>query len=293
MEELARSDLAAECGAIRDTKGVSVQSAESGGCEILRVQIRSPEAAARIGKPEGRYVTLDCGDITALDGRESDRVKCALAVEIRDMAERMCARRVGQSFSLLVVGLGNAEITPDAIGPQAVRHLSVTRHLRRADRALFSTMGLCEISALAPGVLGQTGLEAAEVVKGAAAASHPDLVIAIDALAARSLSRLAGTVQLSDAGICPGSGVGNRRWALNKESIGVPVMALGVPTVVDSATLALDALKQAGYESLSAELRGELLAWQRFAVAPKEIDLLVTSAAVLLAEAIEKAFSID
>lgn len=293
MENFARSDLAAECQGVDDTKGVSVSRSEIGGCEILRVQIRSEEAAERIGKPQGRYVTLDCGDIHSLDELESESVKRALSVEIREMAERMCARRVGPGFSLLVVGLGNADITPDAVGPETVRRLSVTRHLRRMDNALFSTVGLCEISALTPGVLGQTGVETVELVRGAAEAIAPDLVIAIDALAARSLSRLAATVQLSDSGIQPGSGIGNARRALNRETVGYPVMALGVPTVVDSSTLVFDALDGAGYNTSSPELREKLHNGRRFFVAPKEIDLLVSSVGVLLAESVEKAFSTD
>ncbi|MBQ3483784.1 MAG: GPR endopeptidase [Clostridia bacterium] len=292
MEDFARSDLAAECGAGTEGEGVRVSRAEAGGCEILRVQIKSEEAAARIRKPQGRYVTVECGNIRMLDEVESERVSCALAVEIREMAERMCGRRVGQGFSVLVAGLGNAEITPDAVGPETVRRLSVTRHLRRFDTALFSTLGLCEIAALTPGVLGQTGLETVELVQGAARSAQPDLVIAVDALAARSTDRLAATVQLSDTGIHPGSGIGNARRALNRETVGVPVMAIGVPTVVDSATLAADLLARAGHTEPDEALRAELENGRSFFVAPKEIDLLVSSVGVLLAAALEKAFTV-
>ena len=292
MEDFARSDLAAECGAGTEGEGVRVSRAEAGGCEILRVQIKSEEAAARIRKPQGRYVTVECGNIRMLDEVESERVSCALAVEIREMAERMCGRRVGQGFSVLVAGLGNAEITPDAVGPETVRRLSVTRHLRRFDTALFSTLGLCEIAALTPGVLGQTGLETVELVQGAARSAQPDLVIAVDALAARSTDRLAATVQLSDTGIHPGSGIGNARRALNRETVGVPVMAIGVPTVVDSATLAADLLARAGHTEPDEALRAELENGRSFFVAPKEIDLLVSAVGVLLAAALEKAFTV-
>jgi len=291
MQDFARSDLAAECGAGSEGEGVRVSRVEAAGCEILRVQIKSEEAAARIRKPQGRYVTLECGNIRTLDEVESEQVSRALAVEIREMAERMCGRRVGQGFSVLVAGLGNAEITPDAVGPETVRRLSVTRHLRRFDSALFSTLGLCEIAALTPGVLGQTGLETVELVRGAAKAASPDLVIAVDALAARSTERLAATVQLSDTGIHPGSGIGNTRRALNRETVGVPVMALGVPTVVDSSTLAADLLARAGYTEPDEALRAELENGRSFFVAPKEIDLLVSAVGVLLASALEKAFA--
>lgn len=292
MVDYTRSDLAAECGAGTGGEGVRVQRVHAGGCEILRVQIKTEDAAARIRKPVGRYVTVECGDIRMMDEVEMERARCALAVEIREMAERMCGKRVGSGFSLLVAGLGNAEITPDAIGPQTVRRLSVTRHLKRMDGALFSTVGLCEISALVPGVLGQTGMETVELVQGAVRAARPDLVIAVDALAARSAARLAATVQLCDTGIHPGSGIGNSRKGLNTKTVGVPVMALGVPTVVDSCTLVYDALQQAGCDSLSDEVRAGLEGGRDFFVAPKEIDLLVSSVAVLLAGSIEKAFSL-
>lgn len=292
MEDFARSDLARECGCDTDGEGVRVRRCEAGGCEILRVQIRTLEAAERIGKPMGCYVTVDCGNILMLDEVESERVRCALAVEIREMAERMSDCRVNSGFSVLVVGLGNSEITPDAIGPETVRRLSVTRHLRQMDHALFSTVGLCEISALSPGVLGKTGLEAVELVRGAVSAASPNLVIAVDALAARSAGRLVSTVQISDTGIHPGSGIGNRRRALNAETVGVPVMALGVPTVVDSSTLVYDALRRSGCDEPSEELRRALEEGKGYFVSPKEIDLLVSATGVLLAGALEKAFSL-
>ncbi len=293
MERMWRSDLAAECGVETERDGVRVSRSEAGGCTITRVQIKSAAAAERLGKPCGRYVTLECGSIRELDEVEADRVRCALAVEIREMAQRMCGGRIGTGFSVLVAGLGNAEITPDAIGPETVRRLSVTRHLRRLDTALFSTLGLCEISALTPGVLGQTGLETVELVRGAVQACHPDLVVAVDALAARSTDRLAATVQLSDAGIHPGSGIGNNRKALNAESVGAPVMALGVPTVVDSTTLIADAMEEFGFGEREEEIRSFLTAKQGFFVSPKEIDLLVNGTGILLAGALEKAFRTD
>jgi GPR endopeptidase len=152
----------------------------------------------------------------------------------------------------LVVGLGNSEITPDAIGPFSVRKLNVTRHLRGIDEKLYDTIGRCEISALFPGVLGQTGIETVELIRGAAENAHPDVVLVIDALAARSCDRLAATVQLSDSGINPGSGIGNHRKAICRETVGVPVIALGVPTVVNSATLVYDALHKAGIDGVFA-----------------------------------------
>ena len=293
MDEFARSDLASECGCEEDREGVRVLKKGGAGFEILQVQIKTEQAAARMGKPTGRYVTLECGDIHLLDDLEADRVRCALSVEIREMAERMTATRVKSGFSVLVAGLGNRELTSDAVGPETVRRLSVTRHLKRYDGALFSTLGLCEISALTPGVLGQTGLETVELVKGAVRSVAPDLVVAVDALAARSTDRLASTFQLSDTGIQPGSGIGNHRAALNRETVGVPVMALGVPTVVESSTLIYDALEKAGMDTHEPSLRRLLENGRGFFVSPKEVDLLIPSISVLLAGALEKAFSVE
>ena len=282
----SQSDLAVECG-VCEGEGVRVQRVQGGGCEVLRVRIESEGAAARIGKPQGRYVTVDCGSVCELDEREEERVCRAVAVEIREMAQRMCQRQIGGELCVLAVGLGNAEMTADALGPQAVRALSVTRHLPREMRAFLGGNGACDIAAILPGVPGQTGMETAELIRGAVLALKPDLVIAVDALAARAPARLAATVQLCDAGIRPGSGVGQKRRALTQETLGVPVMALGMPTVIRCDTLLADAL---GAQD-AARLAG-LDGMRDLCVCPKEIDLIVTRAGRLLARAIEKAFQL-
>lgn len=291
MKSFVCSDLASECGCTTDREGIRVSRQQAGDCEIVRVQIKTKEGAAQVGKPCGRYVTVECGDICHLDELAFDEVRRTLAVEIKEMAERMTGKRVGADFSVLVAGLGNADMTPDAVGPETVRRLFITRHLKTSNVLAGLPHALCEIAAFSPGVLGQTGLETQELVQGAVGAAHPDLVIAIDALAARETARLGTTVQLADNGIQPGGGIGCGRRALTRETVGVPVMALGVPTVVNSATLIFDALSVLGVGE-SGEI-GELLEAKRgFFVAPKEIDLLVSAAGVLLAAAVEKAFSL-
>lgn len=292
MVEFARSDLAVECGADTQGEGLHVQRTQVGECEILRVQIKSDEVARETGKPIGRYVTVECGSIATLSAEETERVRCAVAVEIRDLAERMCARRIGSDFFVLVVGLGNAAMTPDAIGPETVRQLCVTRHLEAGERMALQARMLCEIAALAPGVTGQTGLEVQELIRGAVETLHPDLVVAVDALAARSPARLAATVQLSDTGIRPGGGIGQPRRAITAQSVGVPVMAVGVPTVVDSATLVADALSDAGLSVFGEEIEKRLQTGQNLLVSPREIDLVVPAVGMLLAGALEKAFSV-
>ena len=195
-----------------------------------------------------------------------------------------------KASSVLTVGLGNRDITADALGPKTVDGLLVTRHIKEYKPDIFEKIGQREMSALCPGVVGQTGIETFELIEGAVKRVCPDLVIVIDALAARSVDRLATTVQISDTGIAPGSGIGNKRRRIDRESLGVPVLAVGVPTVVDSATLVYDALGRAGIEETSEELERVLENSRSFFVSLKESDVAVSESARLLANAINYAF---
>nr|WP_297172858.1 GPR endopeptidase [uncultured Agathobaculum sp.] len=215
------------------------------GFAVTEVDILSSQAAREIGKPCGRYLTLE---LDALIRREEDafpRACRALSELLRGLLPESA-----QSGPILVAGLGNRMITPDAIGPQAADHVIATRHLVEQVPDVFAAWR--PVSALAPGVLGQTGLETGEVVCGVLDRIQPAAVIAIDALAAGRLSRLLRTVQLADTGITPGAGVGNARAALNRKTLGVPVIAVGVPTVVDGATLAHEIAGQLGGTSCEA-----------------------------------------
>lgn len=296
MEDYSRSDLACESGAIVKGDGrlpSEVYCEERvGDYTVSRLRIRDEENARRVGKPQGTYVTVSCGKIWLMDGGEQDALAALLAKEIRAMCAAACGRGVDRGFGVLVAGLGNADITPDAIGPDSVRRLNVTRHLRAFDEALYDTVGRCEISAVFPGVLGQTGIETVELIRGAAENARPDVVLAIDALAARSCERLAATVQLSDNGIHPGSGIGNNRKAICRETVGVPVVALGVPTVVNSATLVYDALRRAGIDEIRPELRQVLENGRSFFVSPKESDVITDRVSDLIAQAVDLAFTI-
>ncbi len=278
-----RSDLAAECTLGVSSEGVRHCEVTCEGCRIFRVRICSDEAAQRVGKPKGHYVTLECGDVWALDEREMASVRRALAVELRDMLVRALGGSAPRS--VLVAGLGNAELTPDAVGPLTVTHLFATRGAHTA----HTLQSVCAISALSVGVSAKTGLETLEFLRGIVREIAPDAVLAVDALAARDPARLGCTVQLADTGICPGSGVDAARVALNCETLGVPVIALGVPTVVDSATLTLDVLERAGYAPDGDAMDDALRRARRFFVAPREIDLLVRASGLLLAGAIERA----
>ena len=214
------------------------------GFAVHEVRILSEDAAREIGKPQGRYLTLE---LDALIRREEDafpRACKALSTLLRELLPHP------NDGPVLIAGLGNRMITPDAIGPQTADHVIATRHLVAQSPAIFADWR--PVSALAPGVLGQTGVETGEVICGVLDRVRPAAVIAVDALAAGRLSRLLRTVQLADTGITPGAGVGNARAALNKETLGVPVIAVGVPTVVDGATLSHEISSQLGQPACEA-----------------------------------------
>lgn len=214
------------------------------GFAVHEVRILSEDAAREIGKPQGRYLTLE---LDALIRREEDafpRACKALSTLLRELLPHP------NDGPVLIAGLGNRMITPDAIGPQTADHVIATRHLVAQSPAIFADWR--PVSALAPGVLGQTGVETGEVICGVLDRVRPAAVIAVDALAAGRLSRLLRTVQLADTGITPGAGVGNARAALNKETLGVPVIAVGVSTVVDGATLAHEISSQLGQPACEA-----------------------------------------
>ena len=214
------------------------------GFAVHEVRILSEDAAREIGKPQGRYLTLE---LDALIRREEDafpRACKALSTLLRELMPHP------NDGPVLIAGLGNRMITPDAIGPQTADHVIATRHLVAQSPAIFADWR--PVSALAPGVLRQTGVETGEVICGVLDRVRPAAVIAVDALAAGRLSRLLRTVQLADTGITPGAGVGNARAALNEETLGVPVIAVGVPTVVDGATLAHEISSQLGQPACEA-----------------------------------------
>ena len=257
-----RTDLALEAHElwrqnVGEHPGVTTREHDAFGYGVTVVEVSEPAAARALGKPMGTYITLDLRPYWAHAEDALERAATAVGAELRSL--------IPGAKTALVVGLGNDAMTPDAIGPQVAEHVLVTRHLMR-DEAFAS---LTAVSVLVPGVLGRTGMEAAETIRGAVRTVRPDVLIAVDALASRSLERVCTTVQLSDTGIVPGSGVGNRRRALNRATLGIPVIAVGVPTVVDVHTLALDILEEAGAADIDpAVLRGR----GGVMVTPRDID---------------------
>lgn len=203
------------------------------GVKITKVEILDEAGAKAMARPIGNYVTIE-----ALDMMESKRVSESLSRELRSMLKAGANKDI-EKMSVLVVGLGNRDVTPDSLGPSVVSNLDVSRHIFMLRDEEHKSYGL---SAVIPGVMAQSGMESAEMVSGIVKQIQPDMVIAIDALAARNTKRLNTTIQLADTGIHPGSGVGNHRQGLNKETLGVPVIAIGIPTVIDAATIVSDAM---------------------------------------------------
>ncbi len=292
MENYCRTDLAAELFGAPDRLPrcvVSEVDITPSGFKKERHRLSSEY----LGKPAGDYLTIYCGHVHELDDDAFFGLARDLALELSSAVERVTEKNISPDLSVLVAGLGNRELTPDALGPGAVELINATLHLADASPELFSSLGCCRLSAIAPGVLGQTGIEAADIIRGAVEATRPDIVIAIDALAAGELQRLVSTIQLGDSGIRPGSGVQNHRSALDRESLGVPVLALGAPTVVDSAAIVFDALRKAGIEDPSNELLSVLNNGRSFFVAPKDADTVVKSLCRLFADAVNIAFGIN
>lgn len=288
----ARTDLAVESGGGGKTVplGVARSTERHAACVLHRMTVTTSEAAVALGRPIGTYVTLECAPLYQLERTEAVRITELLSEELRGMTRALCGRFPGEELGVLIAGLGNARLTADAIGPETVGRLHATRHLRERDPSLFHALGCSALSALAPGVLDETGIETLELLRGAVRSVHPDLVVVVDALAARDCARLASTIQLSDSGIIPGSGIGDLRTAITAETLGVPVVALGVPTVVDSATLVCDALERAHIEEIGDELAAVLENGRSFFVSPKESDLICTAVSTLFADAITSAF---
>ena len=243
--------------------GVKAGKSRREGYPVTKVEILDDQGAQTLGKPVGTYLTLD---LTAYWQRKEDyfdRAVRALGAELKQM--------LPSDGAALVIGLGNRAMTPDAVGPLTLESVLITRHLRAAMPKQFG--GFRPVSAFSVGVLGTTGVESAEAVRGLVKEVKPDFVIAVDALASRRTGRVCATVQLSDSGIVPGSGVGNHRSALNKESLGVPVFAVGIPTVVDAATLAADLLEESGVTEFDEKrLRSRK---QPMTVTPRDIDAQV------------------
>lgn len=308
-----RTDLALEAKEIyqekhrkeKDIDGIEVINEIDNDIKVTTVKVKDENGARKIGKPKGNYVTIDIPEFTAYDGETMDRVSQVVS----EILGRMI--NIDVEKTVLVVGLGNWKVTPDALGPKVTEGIMVTRHLKTVMPEIMddSVRPVCSI---APGVLGITGVETVEIIKGTVERVKPDVVICIDALAARRVERVNTTIQIGDTGISPGAGVGNNRKQINEDNLGVKVIAIGVPTVVDAVTIANDTIdmvvdslmknsssgndfyKMLGSldkneksslirEVLSSKSLGEMI------VTPKDIDLIINSLAKIISNGINMA----
>jgi spore protease len=230
---LEAHELAAQHESENQIPGVLNETTEEDGIILTKIHIQNEEGEKAMGKLQGHYITIEVPELRNKDTDLQDRVATKLAHEFERFLEKL---NISVDSKVLIIGLGNWNVTPDALGPIVVENVMVTRHY-------FELMpdhvgpGYRQVSAIAPGVLGITGIETSEIVQGIVEKSKPDLVIAVDALASRALERVNTTIQISDIGIHPGSGIGNKRKGLTKETLGVPVIAIGVPTVVYASTI--------------------------------------------------------
>ena len=265
--------------------GVKTEKREVDGIVITTIIIENEKGEKLLSKPKGRYITLEIGSFMKNADLFSDRLT-ALSDEIKKL--------IPGDGTVLVAGLGNEKITPDALGPKCVSLILATRHISDEFAKAIGFENLRAVAAVIPGVLGTTGIETAESIEGIAEKIKPSCIIVVDALASRSIERLGTTVQITDAGVSPGSGVGNKRSRIDRESMGVPVIAIGVPTVVDALTMAGDVLQKTGMNEKEIETllrKGEDASLMM--VTPKEIDNVIDRAATLVAMGINTALQPD
>lgn len=295
-----------------EIKGVDFSQEQKGdGITVSTLVILTENAAKSMGRPRGHYITIEAPDMVENDEGGHRRI----SLELADVLKRLIHKKLMDSrkeqkeesdtcmleeLSILIVGMGNREVTPDALGPRVIDNMFITRHIiKEYGKYAFCDENVSKISGIVPGVMAQTGMECLEIVRGVVRETKPDIVITVDALAARNAKRLGRTIQLTDTGITPGSGIGNHRHALNEKSVGVPVISLGVPTVVDAATIVSDAM-QSLIEAMSIsnlkklddrerqELARELLSPQLngMFVTPKDIDDSIKRLSFLISEGI-------
>lgn len=302
-----RTDLAIEAKEIceKDSKGnipgVEIEEDKDGDIKVSTVRIINEQGEKSMGKPIGSYITIEIPHFVHYDSDTMDQVSSVLAEHLEPLI------KLDDSMTALVVGLGNWNITPDALGPKVISKLMVTRHLKQLVPDSIDE-GIRPVCALAPGVLGLTGIETGEIIRGVVEKIKPNLVICIDALASRKMERVNTTIQIGNTGISPGSGVGNRRMELSERTLGIPVIAIGVPTVVDAATMANDTIDLVLDEMIKAAQSGsqfydmlksidknekqrmiqEILQPYvgNLMVTPKEVDMVIDSMSKIVANGI-------
>lgn len=279
-----------------EVTGVSVEEIynDEKDIQITTVKIMTENGAKVMRKPVGTYITMEAPNMTVPD----EDYQLGIAEELaKYLKELICIEK--SDYTVLVVGLGNREVTPDALGPHVVEQLHVNRHIiREYGKYAMDEKEAHMVSAIAPGVMAQTGMETSEIIKGIVSEVKPDFVVAIDALAARNTKRLNRTIQIADTGINPGSGVGNHRAGITEETLGIPVIAIGVPTVVDAATIVRDTMEgmmasmdldpTEKYDTLNQMISPHLYG---MFVTPKDIDETIARLGLLVSDALNILFA--
>ena len=270
------SDLACERRrADLGTNGIVYRRENAGRFVWERIEITSQEGELEIGRPKGSYDTLSTDRMDLFDDEDVDDAANEIAKELCSIVERT----VPSPSRILVVGLGNSELTPDSIGPRTASAVNATMHLSENDQRLFKALECLEIAIIIPGVMAKSGLEATDTVSAICDRIEPDAVIAIDSIASRSPERLGRSIQISNTGIFPGSGIGNKRRPLSERTLGVPVIAIGVPTVISAMAFRSD-------EADSKEACEELF------VSPRDIDTIASISAKIISQGINQAFGV-
>ena len=297
---LERRDIYKKVNKLNEIDGVeSTEEEINEKIKLSKVKITNKNGEEAIGKPIGNYITIDVKGLKLADDDEIKKISDVLSNELKEMLNI----HVNKQEDILIVGLGNIYVTPDALGPKVINEIDVTRHLIKY-LPQYVEEGTRPVSAIAPGVLGTTGIETQEILKGIVDNIKPSLIIIIDALASRSIERISSSIQLADTGIVPGAGVGNARKELTEEKLGVPVIAIGIPTVVEAATIAADSLtlfiKKVQEQAQSNDFLNQLQEEDKyemikevlspndynFIVTPKEIDELIENMKDIVARGI-------
>ncbi|MDN5344375.1 MAG: spore protease [Clostridia bacterium] len=295
-------DLAVEAhdllrGATRqEVPGVREDKEQFPNAVVTTITIMNATGEQAMGKPQGTYITIDAPALRSDNPPVHEEIGTLLAQRLNLLLQKL---NIGPADPVLVVGLGNWEATPDSLGPKVINQFTVTRHLLKYVPQSMPP-GTRPVSALAPGVLGTTGIETAEILRGVVEKTKPRVLIVIDALAAGDLQRVGSSIQISDTGISPGSGVGNQRVGINQQTMGVPVIAIGIPTVVHAGVIIFEALQQMqqafpnvnlqGNQALAQNLARNVLApfGGNLTVTPKEVDDLVHNLAWVIGNALNK-----
>lgn len=294
---------------VSEVDGIKVETKNKDGIITTVVEVLNEQGKEALKKEIGKYITIEIADLSKLEKENNDEVSIVLGEKIKELIGEDNAK------SILVVGLGNEAATPDALGPKVTKEVNITRHIINFAKELVEP-NTRSISAIAPGVLGTTGIETSEIIFSIVEKIKPDIIIAIDSLASSSIHRIGNTIQLSNTGITPGAGVRNKREGLNKNTLGIPVIAIGVPTVVDMATITneaidkmLDSAKneikefsdkitekkkiESIFEYLEKDTRYDMIAnilnTENYIVTPKEVDEVIDEMSAIIACGINKA----